>query len=127
MPSDLFTPFRSATDIDGKVVGDTTLFTLPASPAVDFIPMFVTFVPVSVLDLTLGPTVALGQDSAAFADLVAARVVTEDAFDVLTILPDGSDPRAVRPNNSLVCRVSVVATATTFLFRVIVYGHYEAI
>ncbi len=110
------------TGVDLKTTGTTIVFTTDSGRR--FHPLFVVFEVTAATAITIGATVSLGITSAAFADIVAAVVVSTAANkmlpNALSALLD-----SIPPGTDVKVNVSVAATGTSGTMRVDVIGYYD--
>ena len=110
-----------ASGIDGKSIGNTTLYTVPSGK--QLVVERVIIIPTSVDTLISLPTVSVGKTSSAYADVIAAGILTGvTATLTSTPLTPISGASVLSSGESLVLRVSVGAVATTYTFKAIVIG-----
>jgi hypothetical protein len=113
----------AVTGIDGKTVGNTTLFTNDHPSA--FYPIAVHIVLTTVSGLGTPPVVNVGKTAATYADVVNGFALTAltaaNTMIAPTLVAGGS---RIASGESLVVRVATGAVATTtYTFDVVVVGY----
>ena len=107
--------------IDGKSVGNTTLYTVPAGR--QLIVSRIVVIPTAVSAVIAPSTVSVGKTASAYADVIVAGALTglTGLLTSTTLLPIIA-ASVLDAGESLVLRVSSGATATTYTLQAIVFG-----
>lgn len=113
--------------VDGTVVGNTEIFLTPDNGE-NFYATMVQFVSDEINAVGTPPTVSVGDNSPNFDSIVAATALTGFSAGtgvVRTEIPK-TNALSIGQVVSVKVRVSVAAVATAFVFRVVLFGYYNA-
>jgi len=115
----------SKVGVDAKVLADT-LITITENGTQKFHPLFVIFKVSSGSVITLVPTISIGTNSTSYDNIIPATLLTGlisvDKYikaDIIGVID------AVSANTSIYCKVTGIATATTMVVDVHIFGYYN--
>lgn len=108
--------------VNGKVVGNTLLGTVPAGKT--FIPVKATYTLTAISGLSLVATVSVGSNSPNYNNISAATALTLLNALGVTVNLDLSSPASIPEGGEIFARVSVASTATTYNLQASVIGFY---
>jgi hypothetical protein len=109
------------TGIDGTIVGNTPLYTVPAGR--ELIVQRVVIIATAVTPATTPPTISVGTTASTFVNVIAAKQLTGlVAVNTTTILSPIDGATVLQGGDALILRVSVGAVGTTYTFKAAVIG-----
>jgi len=107
--------------IDGKAIGDTTLYTVPTG--YQLVVDRVILTPTTVAGFAIAPVVSVGKTGAAYVDVVLGTTLTGlSSTGLSTALSPIAASSVLSAGEALVLRVSTGATATTYALSATVIG-----
>lgn len=108
--------------VNGKVVGNTLLGTVPAGKT--FIPVKATYTLTAISGLSLVATVSVGSNSPNYNNISSATALTLLNALGVTLNLDLSSPASIPAGGQVFARVSIASTATTYNLQASVIGFY---
>ena len=114
---------RFNASVDGTNVGDTLIFTSPASKR--FIPISSHLMLLDVVGLSLVATVSMGTNASTYNNIMGATLLTGLNAENQIITNTLNGPYAsVAPSTQVFCRVSIASTATTYQLMASLVGYF---
>lgn len=108
--------------VDGKIVGNTLLGSVPAGKT--FIPIQASFTLLNVAGLALVSTASIGSNSPNYNNILGATLLTGLSTQGEVIGMDLGNPSSVGASTDIYARVSIGSTATTYDLQASVIGFF---